>query len=185
MDHPELDDRELLRRVVSRDRLALADLYRRHGRVLFGQILFVVSDRGISEEILQDTMVAVWRDAARFRGDSGVRSWMISIARRKARDRMRRHRPTAVDDDILSNRPDGAPGPELLALDRVEMADVASAVTMLRPGHREVLGLVFGAGLTLPEVAGVLEIPQGTVKSRLSAARTALSEQLREKGYVR
>ncbi len=90
-----------------------------------------------------------------------------------------------MDDDILSNRPDGAPGPELLALDRVEMADVASAVTMLRPGHREVLGLVFGAGLSLPEVAGVLEIPQGTVKSRLSAARTALSEQLREKGYVR
>ena len=107
MDHPELDDRELLRRVVSRDRLALADLYRRHGRVLFGQILFVVSDRGISEEILQDTMVAVWRDAASFRGDSGVRSWMISIARRKARDRMRRHRPIAMDDDILSNRPDG------------------------------------------------------------------------------
>jgi RNA polymerase sigma-70 factor (ECF subfamily) len=185
MDHPELYDRDLVRRVASRDRDALTDLYRRHGRVLFGQILFVVSDRGISEEILQDTMVAVWRDAAKFRGDSRVRSWMIAIARRKARDRMRRHEVSAAHDDVLPERPDAAPGPELLALDRVEMADVATAVTRLRPGHREVLALVFGAGLTLPEVAGILEIPEGTVKSRLYAARTALSEQLREKGYSR
>jgi RNA polymerase sigma-70 factor (ECF subfamily) len=58
-------------------------------------------------------------------------------------------------------------------------------VTRLSPGHREVLGLVFGAGLTLPEVADILEIPEGTVKSRLNTARTVLSEQLREKGYSR
>jgi RNA polymerase sigma-70 factor (ECF subfamily) len=90
-----------------------------------------------------------------------------------------------VDDDVLSEHPDAAPGPELLALDRVEMADVATAVTRLSPGHREVLGLVFGAGLTLPEVADILEIPEGTVKSRLNTARTVLSEQLREKGYSR
>lgn len=185
MDHPEMYDRELVRRIASQDRGALADLYRRHGHVLFGQLLLVVSDRGLSEEILQDTMVAVWRGAPTFRGDSKVRSWMISIARRQARDRMRRHRTAGVDDDVLSEQPDGAPGPELLALDRAEMAAVATAMTMLRPGHREVLGLVFGAGLTLAEVADVLEIPVGTVKSRLSAARTALSEQLREKGYDR
>jgi RNA polymerase sigma-70 factor (ECF subfamily) len=185
MEHPDPVDRELLRRIASRDRDALTDLYRRHGRVLFGQILFVVSDRGTSEEILQDTMIAVWLNAASFRGDSKVRSWMIAIARKKARDRMRRHRPAAVDEYDLFERPDAAPGPELLALDRVEMADVASAVTRLRPGHREVLGLVFGAGLTLPEVADILEIPEGTVKSRLYGARTALSGQLREKGYFR
>jgi RNA polymerase sigma-70 factor (ECF subfamily) len=172
MDQSDLYDRELVRRVASRDRDALTDLYQRHGRVLYGQILFVVSDRGITEEILQDTMVAVWRDAASFRGDSRVRSWMIAIARRKARDCMRRCRPAA-------------PGPELMALDRVEMVEVAAALTTLRPRHREVLGLVFGAGLSLPEAADVLEIPVGTVKSRLNAARTALSEHLREKGYVR
>jgi RNA polymerase sigma-70 factor (ECF subfamily) len=185
MEHPEVVDCDLLRRVASRDRDALTDLYRRHGRVLFRQILFVVSDRGMSEEILQDTLVAVWLNAASFRGDSKVRSWMIAIARKKARDRMRRHRPEMLDERDLFERPDAAPGPELLALDRVEMADVATAVTMLPPRHREVLGLVFGAGLTLPEVADILEIPEGTVKSRLNGARTALSQQLREKGYVR
>ena len=83
------------------------------------------------------------------------------------------------------NIPTRRPVPSCSRSIAVEMADVATAVTRLRPGHREVLGLVFGAGLTLPEVAGILEIPEGTVKSRLYAARTALSEQLREKGYSR
>jgi RNA polymerase sigma-70 factor (ECF subfamily) len=184
MDHPDLYDRELVRRVASRDRDALTDLYRRHGGALFGQILFVVGDRGMSEEIVQDTMVAVWRDAASFRGDSRVLSWMIAIARRKARDRMRRCRPAVVDNDLFEHA-DATAGPEVLALDRVEMAEVAAALTTLRPRHREVLGLVFGAGLSLPEVADVLEIPVGTVKSRLNAARTALSQHLAEKGYVR
>jgi RNA polymerase sigma-70 factor (ECF subfamily) len=185
MDHRELSDIELVRRIASRDKDALTDLYRRHGRVLFGQILFVVSDRGMSEEILQDTMVAIWRDAASFRGDSRVRSWMIAIARRKARDRMRRHRLITLDDGVLSERADAAPGPELVAIGRAEIADVVVAATRLDPRHREVLGLVFGASLTLPEVAAILEVPEGTVKSRLHAARSALSEQLREKGYVR
>jgi RNA polymerase sigma-70 factor (ECF subfamily) len=69
-----------------------------------------------------------------------------------------------------------------VALDRAELADVTGAIRELAPRHREVLGLVFGCGLTLPEVAGVLDIPAGTVKSRLAAARTALSQALSEKG---
>ena len=56
------------------------------------------------------------------------------------------------------------------------------AIRALAPRHREVLGLVFGTGLSLGEAAGVLGIPVGTVKSRLSAARAALSRQLEEKG---
>ncbi len=185
MDHSELEDLQLVRQIANGDRDALAALYRRHSHVLFGQILLVVNDRGVSEEILQDTMIAVWHGASGFRGDSKVRSWAIAIARRQARDRLRRHRPAAMDDEVLAEHPDKAPGPELLALNRAELADVATAVTMLRLRHREVLGLVFGAGLTFAEVADILEIPEGTVKSRLNAARTALSEKLREKGYDR
>jgi RNA polymerase sigma-70 factor, ECF subfamily len=59
------------------------------------------------------------------------------------------------------------------------------SIRELAPTQREVLGLVFGSGLSLPEVAGVLEIPVGTVKSRLAAARTALSRILNEKGQNR
>jgi RNA polymerase sigma-70 factor, ECF subfamily len=62
---------------------------------------------------------------------------------------------------------------------------VAAGIRALAPLHREVLGLVFGAGLSLRETAGVLNVPVGTVKSRLAAARTALSRQLDEKGSSR
>ena len=72
-----------------------------------------------------------------------------------------------------------------MALDRAELAEVKGAIRELAPAHREVLGLAFGSGLSLPEVADVLEIPVGTVKSRLAAARTALNRILNQKGQNR
>ncbi len=176
------EEAELLRRVASGDEAAMTELYRLHGRVVLAQILLVVQERAVAEEILQDTMLAVWRGAGSFRGESSVRSWVISIARRQARDRLRRRRPRLVDDAILSSQPSADPGPEVLALERAEVAEVADGIRSLAPAHREVLGLAFGAGLSLPEVAQVLEVPLGTVKSRLAAARTALGRVLTEKG---
>ncbi len=173
---------KLLRRVADGDQDAIAEFYRRHGRIVLAQILLVVQERALAEEILQDTMLAVWKGAASFRAESSVRSWVISIARRQARDRLRRHRPRLVDDAVLSSQPSNDPGPEVLALERAAVAEVADAIRSLSRAHREVLGLAFGAGLSLPEVASVLEVPLGTVKSRLAAARTALGRVLHEKG---
>jgi RNA polymerase sigma-70 factor, ECF subfamily len=125
--------------------------------VVFGQVLLVVGDRVLAEEIVQDTMLAVWRG----------------------------QRLRVVDDSFLADQPGSGPGPEVMALDRAELAEVRSAIQELAPSHREVLGLAFGAGLSLPEVAHVLEIPVGTVKSRLTAGRAALNRILEEKGRNR
>jgi len=180
----EQDDAELLRRIGDGDHAALVALYQRHGGMVLGQIRLVVDDRGLSEEILQDTMLAVWRGAASFRGQSRVRSWIIAIARRQARDRLRRHRVHVVDDVLLADQPARGPGPEDVVLERVAAGAVADAIRTLGVHHREVLGLVFGAGLTLAETAEALEVPLGTVKSRLAAARAALVRVLNEKGYA-
>jgi RNA polymerase sigma-70 factor, ECF subfamily len=180
------DDVGLLRRVASGDRDALAVLYRRHGRVVLAQVTLAVGEPTLSEEILQDTMLAVWRGAASFGGESAVRSWIIAIARRQARDRLR-HRPagTAADVADLSGLPAREAGPEEAVIERAEAEVIAGAVRQLGRFHREVLGLVFGAGLTLAEAAAVLDVPVGTVKSRLAAARTALARALAEKGFIR
>jgi len=178
---PGCDDGQLLRRIGQGDEDAMSAFYREHGRVVFGQVLLVVGERVLAEEIVQDTMLAVWHGAGSFRGESSVRSWVIAIARRQARDRLRGRRLRVVDDSFLADQPGSGPGPEVMALDRAELAEVMDAIRELAPAHREVLGLVFGCGLSLPEVAGVLEIPVGTVKSRLAAARTALSRILSEK----
>ena len=179
------DDVQLLRRIGQGDEDAMAAFYREHGRVVLGQVLLVAGERVLAEEILQDTMLAVWRGASSFRGESSVRSWVIAIARRQTRDRLRSRRLRVVDDAFLADQPSSGPGPEVTALDRANLAEVTSAIRELAPAHREVLGLAFGSGLSLPEVAGVLEIPLGTVKSRLTAARAALGRILSEKGQNR
>ena len=179
------DDGQLLRRIGQGDEDAMAAFYREHGRVVLAQVLLVTGERVLAEEIVQDTMLAIWRGAGSFRGESSVRSWVIAIARRQTRDRLRGRRLRVVDDAFLADQPSSGPGPEVMALDRAELAEVTGAIRELAPPHREVLGLVFGSGLSLPEVAGVLEIPVGTVKSRLAAARTALSRILSKKGQNR
>jgi RNA polymerase sigma-70 factor, ECF subfamily len=182
---PAGDDAALLRRIGQGDEDAMAAFYAEHGRVVFAQILLVAGERTLAEEIVQDTMLAVWRGADSFRGESSVRSWVIAIARRQTRDRLRGRRLRVVDAAYLADQPDSEPGPEVMALDRAELADVMAAIRQLAPAHREVLGLAFGSGLSLPEVAGVLELPVGTVKTRLTAARTALNVILEQKGQNR
>ena len=182
---PPRGDAELLRRIGQGDEDAMAAFYREHHHVVFAQALLVAGDRVLAEEIVQDTMLAVWRGAGSFRGESSVRSWVIAIARRQTRDRLRARRLRVVDDAFLADQPGSGPGPEVMALDRAELAEVKGAIRELAPAHREVLGLAFGSGLSLPEVADVLEIPVGTVKSRLAAARIALNRILNQKGQNR
>ena len=160
--HTGADDAVLLELVAGGDRDALGALYRRHARVVLAQIRLVVGEPGLSEEILQDTMLAVWRGAGSFRGVSQVRSWIIAIALRQARDRLRRRQLAVVaDESVLSGQAAADPGPEAQVLDRAELAAVAGAIRSLSPAHREVLGLVFGADLTLADAAEALGVPVG------------------------
>jgi len=175
-------DLALLSRIATGDQEAIEELYSRHSRVLLGQIQFMVDQPALAEEVLQDTMLAVWKGARTFRGGSRVRTWLLGIARRQARDRMRRRRPMPVADSDLAQRPSPSPGPEAITIERAEARRMAAALRTLTPVHQEVLGLVFGADLSLAEVARVLAVPLGTVKSRLHAARAAASRTMNVKG---
>jgi RNA polymerase sigma-70 factor (ECF subfamily) len=175
-------DLALLSRIATGDQEAIEELYRRHSRVLLGQLQLMVDQPALAEEVLQDTMLAVWKGARTFRGGSRVRTWLLGIARRQARDRMRRRRPTPMADSDLAQRPSPNPGPEAMAVERSEARRMVAALSTLTPAHREVLGLVFGADLSLAEVARVLAVPLGTVKSRLHAARAAASRTMNDKG---
>jgi RNA polymerase sigma-70 factor (ECF subfamily) len=179
------DDASLVRAMARGDRTALATLYQRHSQVVLAQLVLLTGDSMLGEELLQDTMLAAWKGAASFRGESKVRTWLIAIARRQARDRSRRQRLAVIDDSWLGQPVAPEPGPEQFAIDRAEARAVADAITDLSPALREVIGLVFGAGLTMAEAADVLSLPLNTVKSRLHAARAALTSTLNERGYVR
>jgi len=178
-------DRADLAAVCLGDRDALARLYERHQEALFGFILRVTSsDRMLAEEALQDTLLAVWFNASSFAGQSRVRTWIWSIARRNALSKLRKKRPDPVDPDAAIPVIDSGPSPDDHALARVEASVLNGLIDQLPEQQRVTLVLAFVEDLPYPEISTVLDVPIGTVKSRVSRARAALVQLAREAGLL-
>ncbi len=168
----------LIERIGTGDRDALADLYTSFQRPLFRYLCQLTPDRGLAEEILQDTFVAIWKSAASFEKRSSVRTWIFGVARRQAHNTLRRHSLQLDGDEALENIVDPEPSLEEQVLSRVDFEDLVAGIKALAPIYREVLVLNFVHGLPYAEIAQIIGIPEGTVKSRLSNARRALRELL-------
>jgi RNA polymerase sigma factor (sigma-70 family) len=175
MDHL---DRELLERTAAGDERALEQLYARHAPALLAYAEGLVGDRGRAEDALQETFVGAWRGAASFRGRSTVRTWLFGICRRQALKRMRGRGQLLWPLDEALGVPALEPDPQAVTLARADAAAVGAALQALSPAHREVLDLTFSAQLSHADVATVLGVPVGTVKSRLFHARAALARAL-------
>ena len=182
-ERPVDGDGLLLRRVASGDERALAELYDRFGRSLFGYLLSLAPDRQLAEEILQDTLVAVWRGAGSYAGRSSVKTWIFGVCRRQAHNALRRRNLPLASEEASDALPALDPGPEDALLASVRQREFADHLDGLAPLHREALVLFFFQGLSYEETAEVAGVPVGTVKSRLSNAKGALRNLLqKEKG---
>ena len=178
MSKPLADDSHIIERIAGGDRQALAELYARYQRPLFNYLLQLTPDYGLAEEMLQDTLVAIWKSAKSFEGRSSVSTWLIGIARRQAHNTLRQRKLPFVDELALANLPATDPEPEEFTLASVERDELIAAFRQLAPAYREILALTFVQELSYQEAAQVLAIPLGTVKSRLSNAKKALRTQL-------
>ena len=167
-------DDALLRAVTQGDRQALEALYRRHAPWLVLRLTRRCADPGLVEEVVQDTFVAVWRGAGRYRGTGEVPAWIWGIGIRRLIDHLRR-RPVAIvrqdDDELVVSAEDQV----LLG---VEHGDLGAALRRLSPELRAVVQATVLDGLTTKEAATLLGIPQGTVKTRAARARRELREAL-------
>ena|SRR5579872_597447 len=171
---PLADDVQLIARIGGGDRQALSELYARYQRVLFAYLLQLTPDYGLAEELLQDTLVAVWKSAHSFEGRSSVLTWLIGIARRQAHNTLRQRRIPLADLSEVECMPATDLEPEEVVLIGVARAELTEVFRRLAPFHREVLLLTFVQELSYQETATILDVPVGTVKSRLSNARRAL-----------
>lgn len=171
---PFVDDAQLIKRIGRGDRQALSELYARYQRVLFSYLLQLTPDYGLAEELLQDTLVAVWKSAQGFEGRSSVLTWLIGVARRQAHNTLRQRRIPLANLSEVETMPASDLEPEEAALAGVARAELTEAFHRLAPVHREVLVLTFVQELSYQETATILNVPLGTVKSRLSNARRAL-----------
>ena len=165
------EDRELLARVATRDEVAFRRLYDRYATRVFRYALTILGSQHLAEEVVQETMVAVWEGAGSFKGSSRVSTWIFGIARNQAHAlRRRESRGERVPDE-----PAVLPDPA----ERVEVQDrVLAAVEELPPEQREVVFLAFYEGLSYREIARILGVPEGTVKSRMYFAKRKLREVL-------
>lgn len=169
-------DAELVAAVRDADRGALHELFRRHEPWLAIRLSRRCADPAVVDTAVQETFLAVWRKPSGWRGDGEVAAWLWGIA---VRSLLHQLRPRAnVVDRLRALRGSPMASAEEEVLARVEHSDVGLAFSRLSPDLQAVVQATVLDGLTTREAAALLGIPSGTVKSRMSRARTELREAL-------
>ena len=180
-------DLSLMLRIAARDAAALAELYDRHSRLLFGLILRIVRDRGEAEDILQEAFIRVWRRAEIYDGQvSGPLPWIVRVARNCAIDRLRARRVRAAVDapaidlaviEVVAPAT-GIQTPEAAVLDAERRQRVTDALAGLPAEQRQLIEAAFFEGYTHSELAQRYGLPLGTVKTRIRAGMLAMRKWL-------
>jgi len=184
----EPQSRALLDAARAGNREAFGDLVTLHHRVVVRTALAVLGSREEAEDAAQDAFVTAWQKLGGFRGDATFRTWLLTIAWRKALDRRRVLRlrlsrvPTAGWDgderdpiDALETR---EPNPEVHAVSRDLSRRVRAEIGKLAPKLRDTLLLAASGEHTYDEIATMLAVPLGTVKWRVAEARRLLNARL-------
>lgn len=172
------EDRALLSRIAHQDRIALELLYRRHAQWITARLQSRCGDPDIVDTAVQDTFLAVWKSARRYRQDGEVAAWLWGIAIRRLIDLLRKRRATPVDPASIGAVGSAPDQLEELALGSGAYGDAGNALDALAPDLRAVLIATAIDGLTTKEAAHLLGVPQGTIKTRLMRARHQLQEAL-------
>jgi RNA polymerase sigma-70 factor (ECF subfamily) len=135
--------------------------------------------------LISEVFLDVWRQAAKFEGRSAVSTWMLSIARFKALSALRRRPEEELDDETAERIEDQSDDPETALAKKDKGAILRQCLTGLSAEHREIIDLVYYHEKSMEEVAGIVGIPEATVKTRMFYARKKLSELLKEQGIDR
>jgi RNA polymerase sigma-70 factor (ECF subfamily) len=180
-----LADEELMPLVGRKDPEAFEVLFDRHGGAAFSLAYRIVGDRAAAEEVTQEAFISVWRSGARFDAVRGsVRSWLLSIVRNRAIDFLRSRAGKAPklnfdDDSVLEQRP-AAERTEEEALRRETAGEVRGAIGKLPSEQSKVIELAYFGGFSHSEIAGILELPMGTVKGRMRLGLEKIRGELAE-----
>jgi RNA polymerase sigma-70 factor (ECF subfamily) len=166
------------------DQMALSDFYDQSNRLVFGMVMRIVNDRGAAEEITLDAYHQVWRQAQNFDSERGKpSSWLITIARNRAIDRLRstkwvRQEQTPLEDVTPFLAAEGTP--EESTFTNEQQKRVRFALAQLKNDQRELIEIAFFAGLTHQEISDKLNLPLGTIKTRIRAGMMKLRELLED-----
>ena len=174
-------DPDLVERLKKRDPQALAELYDRYGRMVYGLILRVVGDRGIAEDLVQETFLRVWNRVGGFdTGRGAIGPWLLAVARNRAID-YRRCQGRHVQNTVELNETEQ---PHLFANLQTAKPEfdvvrsVKKALELLDPKQREAIELAYYEGMSQTEIAERMGHPLGTVKTWMRRALQQLRQEL-------
>jgi RNA polymerase sigma factor (sigma-70 family) len=178
----DAEDRRLLERVALRDKEAFEALYRRYYQRTFQFVMRLARNEAAAEEVVSDTMFAVWQGAGSFEGASSVATWLLGIAYRqglKALDRNRKHAVVDSNDDLIAQAVDADPSadPESVAMTCSDGALLQRGLDSLSDRHRVVVELT-AIGHSSSEISEILDCSENTVRTRMFYARQQLKRFL-------
>lgn len=163
-------DAELAALVARGDTGAFEQLYDRHSAAVYGMVRQVLRDPAQSEDVAQEVWVEAWRTASRFDADRGsYRAWLVVMARRRAIDRVRSVTASVARDERAAVAGWTPPHDEVseTVQTRLEQQRMRTCLDTLTGVQRQSVELAFYRGYTHREVSDVLDVPLGTVKTRL------------------
>jgi len=178
-------DEVLIARIAGGDRLAMQVLFARHHVRVYRFVLRLVRNDATAEDLISDVFLDIWRQAGKFEGRSQVSTWMLSIARFKALSVLRKRPEEELDEETAERIEDQSDDPETALAKKDKGALLRQCLTALSAEHREIIDLVYYHEKSVEEVAGIVGIPEATVKTRMFYARKKLSELLKEQGIDR
>jgi len=169
----------LISRIAEEDESALAELYRLVESNVYAFALSRIGDQHLAMDALSETMLAIWRSAERFAGNSKAMTWILGIARNKAIDQIRRRGAPAeeVDDDAVV---DDAPNADDVMAAVQDADHVQLCMDGLPPTQREAIFLAFYEDMEYSEIAEMMGCAVNTVKTRVFRAKEALKKCLQQ-----
>ena len=184
-----MTEQELVRAAAGGDTEAFERLVETYENKIYTLALRMSGSPDDAGDIAQEAFLAAWRGLPAFRGEAGFATWLYRLASNAAIDYLRRQRKQrgelSLDDEELGlDAVDAGPGPQDAAEGEEVRSAVAAGLGALSEGHRQVLVLRELQGLSYEELAAVLAVDLGTVKSRISRARSALRKILLENGNL-
>jgi len=182
------DDALLVDRVRRSDSNALGDLYDRHASSALATAMRVVADLQVAEDVVHDAFITVWQKAGTFDARRGtLRSWLLTIVRNRAIDRLRARRPSidieTADTASLSHSSANPTWEAVLA--RTSAAELRSVLDGLPDAQRRAIELAYFEGYTYREIALITGVPRGTANGRLRLALAKLREVMDVSGVRR
>ena len=178
-DGAGLTDAVLIYRVVRHDRAAYAELFRRYAPKIKSFHLGLRATPAQADDLLQDVMVTIWQRAETYDSTkANVSTWIYTIARNRFIDRVRKEKRS----EILMEYEDDRPSEELRLDDAMSLNQqttaLKAALTALPPEQNAVISMAFLKEMSHGEIAAALDLPLGTVKSRIRLAMVRLKDQL-------